>query len=158
MVGVSQVNWKDIQSQRFYGINSQLCIPTARTKDLFVQLTGKERERTKRRTQTERERDREQLRKNNQPNEGTDRKATFDHQLSGSDCPAAFVSLCPQMNRAQGSLAPSTVTRLCGSLLRTQTAADLCTHALASRQCLCAWPSVQVVWYLCQSWFYLSGR
>ncbi len=67
-------------------------------------------------TQTEKEMESSRwgLRKNNQPNEGTDRKATFDHQLSGSHCPAAFVSLCPQMNPAQGSVALSTAVCLCG--------------------------------------------
>lgn len=45
--------------------------------------------------------------KNNQLNEGTDRKATFDYQLSGSHRPAAFLSLCPWMNLLQGSVALS---------------------------------------------------
>lgn len=60
----------------------------------------------KRAEETDRQRGKEMessrwgLRKNNQPNEGRDRKATFDHQLSGSHRPAAFVSLCPRMNPA----------------------------------------------------------
>lgn len=41
------------------------------------------------------------------------RKATFDHQLSGSHRPAAFVSLCPRLNPAQGSVAPGAATCLC---------------------------------------------
>lgn len=68
--------------------------------------------------------------KNNQLNEGTDSQRTFDHQLSGSHRPAAFVSLCPSMNRPRGQWLGAGETCTC-KLRFPCTHPDSCSLALS---------------------------